>query len=102
MPYSRHDSVVFTTQAQNNLGVTLYAMRRLDEAEAAFRDAARLAPDDSTLFARLGEVGRAIGSRGSLGRAVRAFGEAVRLAPADADLRASLLEARRAYSHAQS
>lgn len=25
--------------AQNNLGVTLYAMRRLDEAEAAFRDA---------------------------------------------------------------
>jgi len=39
MPYSRPGSVVFTTQAQNNLGVTLYAMRRLDEAEAAFRDA---------------------------------------------------------------
>ena len=41
MPYSRPGSVVFTTQAQNNLGVTLYAMRRLDEAEAAFREAVR-------------------------------------------------------------
>jgi len=51
---------------------------------------------------RPGKVGRAIGSRGSLGRAVRAFGEAARLAPADADLQASLLEARRAYSRAQS
>lgn len=51
---------------------------------------------------RPGKVGHAIGSRGSLGRAVRAFGEAARLAPADADLQASLLEARRAYSRAQS
>jgi tetratricopeptide (TPR) repeat protein len=57
-------------QEHNNRGDTLYRQGRFREAEAAYREAIGLAPDDPVLHCRLGAV---LQEQGRFGEAVEAF-----------------------------
>lgn len=70
-----------------NLGVTLYQLWQLEEAEDAFRQVLRLDPKNATALFNLGCV---LYELGELDQAIRALRQAARLAPASADTHLNL------------
>jgi len=71
-----------SARAWNNLGLVERDEGKLAEAEAAFAEVLRLAPDLPSSHANLGAV---LAARGRRGEAIRRFEEALRLDPDDAD-----------------
>jgi Tfp pilus assembly protein PilF len=74
-------------EARINLGVTLYQLWQLEEAEDAFRQVLRLDPKNATALFNLGCV---LYELGELDQAIRALRRAARLAPASADTHLNL------------
>ena len=76
-----------TADAYNNLGTTLAAQGKLDEAVTHFWEAVRLDPDYADAHYNLGNAQAA---RGKFDDAVRYFREALRIKPAYADAHCNL------------
>lgn len=72
-------------RAQNDRGVALFEAKRFREAEEAFREARRAAPEDPTVRENLGhcllEIGARELHRGEVDEAIRVLDEAVDLMP---------------------